>query len=332
MPSAPAWYAVAAGAHLIWGCYGPVARRIQQEGVGGLLLMGFANLVNTVVLGGWVLVKGQVRAHEMRSRMLYVFLVLVVGRATTNVMTFRYTAAYFGQLVQLSSPLITALTSSCCSSKAPLPRFFWPLFLATAVGAVMALGLSDSLLGTGPDGATEFSNDDAIGVALSAISTCFLSLGFNAVHAAKRDGVTADTILLLQQISVSSLSTGAGLALGQEPRAFLDVDLTTGIYIGVFAFVILLVGNVVQLRSIQEIGGVRTAMMLPLRLVPSILLSYLIMDEPVESPLQWVGLAVVFLAVSAFVVVSARAQADGGGGGGGSRAYELVETTDESRV
>lgn len=107
--------------------------------------------------------------------------------------------------------------------------------------------------------------------------------------------------MLLQCGVLALVGLIVSLALQETWAAFAALSLVGWSVLGVFAFGVMLLGNVLQVVAIRSLGSAVVSSMLALRLVAALVLSAVLLGEPVFGVVQIGGASLVVLAITVYL-------------------------------
>lgn len=231
----------------------------------------------------------------------------------TEIASLKFTSPYLVQLVFIFQPLFTAIASSILFKQAR-PKGLWITLLCSIGGSGMVIGgqWSDS---TGQfSGSPEGASNAATGH--SPIASMFIGLSFAVASMLLLTG-----FLLALQLT-KHIVTGEQVLVGNRnmtlllclPLAFA-VDGTDWTWLyrlrpqdwGVLMFAIIVIFTLNNLASnycVQKLGATMMSVFSPMQLIAAVTGSVALLHADVpRSALTWAGLAVVFVTITAFLVL-----------------------------
>lgn len=354
------WQLLALGAHIGWGCYPVLARRLQNpgrsmpEGVEPIPVMQLLFTLN-VIAASWLMVylalgklynhwKGAGKTKENRApwsnKTTWVTVVLCLvqfARALTNLASARFTLARWISMMNLTTPLWSALLDTYFGK--PLKPYTFQAIVASAGASALVLfaGTEDNALST----------NDVIGLSLQLLSSFCLCLYMHTVQATA-GLLTEDEVLFWCNTSLI-LFAGIGSAImdtGEDrpwahPLVMLDTE--GWVLLILFALVVYFGAALVQQFAVRQIGATAVATTMPVRLLAAVIGGMLLLGEPLRNALEAFGLLALVAIVVAYIRVNSqidsRQQAlatqgegpaydeDEGGDRGGEQRYLPVDTS-----
>eukprot|EP00966_Prymnesium_polylepis_P055356 1280215-Prymnesium_polylepis.2 len=223
----------------------------------------------------------------------------------TNLQSTRLTTAINIQLTALMLPFVTAGMAKVLLHE----KIHWalpPTLVASILASVLAIcGQAGSDAG-GAGGEGGVTATDAGGIALQMVSVVCSA----AVKIALKgtDGVLTKTELMLSQmVCTATVMLPIAAALDRASLAALASLSAAGVacFLGL-AIGIYIVGNTTQIVATRLIGASNHSASNSLRLLSACAGSWLILDEPIESALQWAGLGMIVIALSVYWAIQRR--------------------------
>lgn len=263
------------------------------------ILLG-GNLIVLIVLSRYLLRKTDFSIF--RSKIIWVFALIVVIRAVTNIVSTRYTLSIYVQLVTQATPFFVILFSTALFRE-KLPRFTVPAVVLATVGAVMMIGPN---FGSVPDDPTR---RDTLGVLLALGSVAALAMYMVLVRRTASDNanVTSESLLLIQLIAICLVSTAMTLLTREDWSRYLHIGWMDWAVFLIFTFLVFLGANLWQIQAIQHIGAPFHSSMLASRLISALIFGWLLLGEQLQSAWQVLGAVVVLVTISWFLWQQHRA-------------------------
>ena len=333
-------YAIAS--QLGWGMYPVLARSLQARepslSIIELIVMMNALCVLTLAIAGAIkgLIASCIRrphtaATVTSNRTMRWFAITsafgctIAARAISNLASAAFAPAHWIVMISLCTPIFTAAIGRFVFHE-PMPGGTVAALLGGLTGSAMAIfgGTIEQQSDDSGDDVSPSSNAlspaEAFGVALALLSTVGLAVYQHFVRRTK--GMLSPTFILCLNYGVVLVPCSAILGMshatnpgGSGTNLIADVaalnarqwtcllSLSVGVYIGAMQL---------QLLAIRLLGPTLLAAVMPLRLISSVVGSYLLLDERISSPVEAAGLLTVALTASFYlgrqVVVSKRKQ------------------------
>jgi drug/metabolite transporter (DMT)-like permease len=237
-----------------------------------------------------------------RRRFALFYGTLCVCRMWTNLKSAELTTAINVQMTALLLPFVTAAMARVYLGEVSHPSLCPALILSVA-GTMMVLagqGTFSSHAGLderGGNGHT-LSASDAAGIGLQMVSTVLSAMVKIALKSS--EGVLSKAELMLSQMAVTGLVAGAWSVGFDLPSlaAVARMDAAGwgcffGLAIGVY-----LCANAMQIVATRRIGASNHTASNSLRLLTACLGSWLLLNEPVQTALEWAGLLTIAAALT----------------------------------
>eukprot|EP00929_Paragymnodinium_shiwhaense_P029220 TRINITY_DN16797_c1_g4_i1.p1 TRINITY_DN16797_c1_g4~~TRINITY_DN16797_c1_g4_i1.p1 ORF type:complete len:383 (-),score=16.95 TRINITY_DN16797_c1_g4_i1:88-1179(-) len=283
--------------HLVWGLY-PVAARYLQVvlGLPGLLTLSASMLLAMVLVQGTTCV-GLGGKNGLETGLAYSF--LVCGRASSNMISAKYTSALYIGIVTALAPFVVALLS-WAALREDRPKYLAPALVLSSLGSILAI------IGQSGGESTPLSSSDAIGMAMAVVSI-FASGGMR-VHM-KKSSSTLSGLMLVSWQYMSGIPMGitAGAMLTHDTVQRLEaLSLRDILAFLAFVFVMTLFASVAQVAAVRRIGPTMDGSLQPLRLISTICGGRVVLGESVRSNMAWLGLAIILVTSMIFVHLQPR--------------------------
>jgi drug/metabolite transporter (DMT)-like permease len=314
------WQLAALSAHVGWGCYPVLARRLQSEdclpeGVVAIPLFLLLLVLNVIaasflviyMIGGKLFAKGGVEVVKeerlpwsMKTTKIAITLCVVqFARALTNLASAKFTLARWISMMNLTTPLWSALVDRLFG-KALKPWTFPAIFASAAASClVLFAGTEDNSL----------SHDDLIGLFLQLLSSFCLCLYMHTIQAT--GGLLTEeevlfwsnsSLIIFAMIGSLLVDAGSGIAGWLDPLYHLDVE--GWVLLILFAMVVYFGAALVQQYALRQIGATGVATLMPVRLVAATVGGFVLLGEPVRNALEAFGLVLIIVIVVAYIRVS----------------------------
>ncbi len=229
----------------------------------------------------------------IKLKILPALILVTIVRATTNLLSTKFTLAIYVQLVTLMSPFVVAAINTFIL-KEPLPPLTIPALLLCTIGGVMILlsSIFPFKFTTTPM--------DWIGIALASIAACFLALYMVLVKKATSQA-SGEELLFFVTFPLVIVGLISSIIFQEDWSGYLRMDLWTLIAWVCFSGIILLFGNIIQISSIRYLGAPMVSTLLPTRLISSVVSSTIILGEAPSSAFQLLGTCVVTLTLTVYL-------------------------------
>ena len=134
------WYAIALAAHTGWGIYPVLGRYMQTiSGLPSMSILVVGALPMFVLMVVYVLPRYGLA--PFRSRLIWLLALVVVVRATTNLLSARFTLSIYVQLIALLTPFIVVLLSRAVFHER-IPRYTGRAIFFSSLGALLMMSSS----------------------------------------------------------------------------------------------------------------------------------------------------------------------------------------------
>ena len=225
---------------------------------------------------------------------------LCLFRMLTNMQSARMTYAFNIQMTALMLPFFVAVLARLLLGEL-IENALLPSLLVTLVGSMLVL------CGQGLDG-VGLGPGDAAGIGLQLVSVFFSAL-IKIAH--RYFSELSKLELMLSQMSVVGACT-FGYALAADRTSLAAIAAMGpdgwrcffGMAVGVY-----IVGNSTQIVATRSIGASNHAASNALRLVSACLFSAVVLSEPVQSALEWLGFVTIVAALLGYYVAQRRSSA-----------------------
>ena len=291
---------------LLWGLYPVLCRYIMLRESGrpqSTALLAVLMTINSSLTGGYYLLRPSNMNNNSDCKPQYnklhvacMYGLLCLARMQTNMASTRMTRAYNTQMTAMSLPFFTAFLAWIFLYE-KIHSALLPALLLMLLGGFLVF-YGQGAFNTTNDGGNTFTTDDLFGVLLQLISVIF-SAGVKIAFKST-EGILDKTELLLSQFVMSALPLVpyALIFESHSVHALLFELDSNGIMCMVgLAFGIYIVGNVTQIYAARSIGASNHAASNSMRLVSAVLGSALILNEPLNKPVEWVGMALIIASI-----------------------------------
>jgi len=286
------WILLGISSHLAWGLYPVFARYLQvTRGLDGLLVLAFSFSFSFVAvqlctcsgLGGFA-----------GARVGSVYSLLTLGRATTNMLSSKFTLALYTQLITQLGPFVVALLS-CAFLQETMPRCFLPALILSTMGAMLTVvGLAESNNVT-------LGYVDAFGIGLSLVSIIF-SAGMRIIMKISSTSLSQHELISWQFTNALPLVAFASISKTSSAwERVLAISTHDVLIVFAFTLVMTLFANVSQVTSVRHLGPTFASSLQPLRLVSTAAGGYLVLGECACSALVWSGLLLITGVLSVYL-------------------------------
>lgn len=286
------WILAALGAHTGWGAYPVLARYLQTVShlpSMSLLTLGYLFVLPVLAVVVWP----RMDKRFLRLRLLWLFAVIVVVRAITNLLASRYTLAIYVQLVTLMTPFVVVLLSRVLLRE-PIPPYTGRAITLSSMGALLMMSGNIGEVGVH----LALTPTDGLGIALAFVSTFSLAVYMIIVRRTVLDDVPDQAILLVQVVTLFGTSALLSLLLGEDWSRWRTIGPTDWLVFAAFSLGVLLVANMSQIKALQHLGAPLVSSLLAWRLVSALLVAALLLGERLTSPWQGIGALIVLVTIT----------------------------------
>lgn len=289
------WLLAALTAHAGWGAYVVIGRYLQTVAnlptlsilVVGTTPMWVALFFYTLPRIGW---------QVFADRTVQIMAIFALARAATNLLAARYTLAIYIQLIYLLTPFIVVLLNRLFL-RDRVPKGTLIAVTLSIIGATFVL--SERLSSTGLT--FDLTARDWLGMGIALLSCVTLASYMMAVRNTANSPVSGFDALVVQSVFMWILSLGISLATGEEWGQWLTINRTT-FFVELSHIVFIIFGaNMLQIAAIRHIGAPTVSTIMPFRLISTLLFSWLLLGERLQSWWQALGAAVVLVTVSVYL-------------------------------
>lgn len=285
------WVGIALGAHISWGLYPVLARYLQTvSNLPTFSILALGNWIVLTVIGKFLW--NHTNRQVFRQPLFWLFGLIVIIRAVTNILSARFTLAIYVQLITQLTPFIVILISTL-AFREKLPRFTIPAISLALLGSIM-------MIGTDFGGSTMIdpNRQDWLGIGLAFISVTTLSIYMVLIRRAANHHISGEALLLIQLIGISTVSAITSAIIGENWTIYIQMGINGWAVFLAFTFLVFLGANLGQIHAIRHIGAPFVSSMLASRLVVSIVFGALLLGEQLSSAWQIIGAAIVLVTIT----------------------------------
>ncbi len=286
------WLTLALLSQMGWGAYPVLLRYLQTVSqIPSLSLLAVGNLLVLILV---LAVRWQhIEWRIFRLPLLWLFGGLVILRGVSNLLATRFTLAIYAQLIYLMTPFIVALLSRLVLRE-QLPRHTFKALSLCLLGAVLLMGND---LGKAV-GETAVFRSDWLGMSLVLASSLFLALYMLVTRRTAQHNARGDSLLIVHLTSLFLFSGITSLVIGEDWQQWTLLQSEDWLVFSLFALGVLLGANLLQVRSIQELGAPLVSSMMATRLISALLFAGFLLNERISSVWQLLGAGVVFITLT----------------------------------
>lgn len=213
-----------------------------------------------------------------------------------------YSLAIYVQLFALSTPFIVALLTRIFL-KEPIPKAFFLCVTVSILGSLLLL-VDDfanfAFVSMGPE--------EIFGLCMCLVTSFFLALYMITSKVAANHGIPISQGLMVQGLVSAVVALSLSFIVPTDWSVFATYDWRIWLLLGLATF-IFGVGNGINMYVINKAGPSFNSFFIGIRLLVSILGSLLFLGEKLDHFWQWIGVVIILLAATAFLVANERAKA-----------------------
>ncbi|HEY9054074.1 MAG TPA: DMT family transporter [Rectinemataceae bacterium] len=297
LPSADfgSWIVLGLISHSAWGGYPVLARYLQKiHHLGTMSMAAMTNTLAAILIVAFMGKKIDLKTITLKQALILAF--LVISRGLTNLYASRFTYATTVQLFSLLAPFIVALLSFKLYRE-PLPRH-------TIVALVVSLAGSIAMIyGATPSRASNLGgNDHPLGIALAAVSGALLAFYMIFIKNRGKTGSSAETMAFIQFASLALFMCCGSVIAKEEWNPWLVIAPSGILAYTAFALGVLLFGTVMQNKALKHLGAPMYSTLQAWRLLSTIIYSWVILGERIETLWQAIGTITVVATITLYTV------------------------------
>lgn len=285
--------ALALLAHIGWGCYPPLSKLLLKT-LPPLALLTVTSGIALVVTAMWG--TRQLGKQLWRQPFLWTFVIVLVARSLTNILSVKLTLATYVQLINIMTPFPTAILGSLIFHE-PIPRGTFRAISLCLVGAAMMLAQHS------PNGwGLRWGPTDAAGVSVAILSTLFLALyALLARRATFGQQVPPMAVFLQQCVGQFPAMLVASLLVGEDWTAWGRLTPPMWLAFAAFAGLVMLGANLLQIVASQKTNATLQTSLIGIRLVVALALAAILLGESFLAPWQLAGAALVVGTITVYL-------------------------------
>ncbi len=286
------WVLAALGAHTGWGAYPVLARYLQTVShLPSMSLIALGNVVVLIVVAFVIVPRVDLRV--LRSPILWLFAVVVVLRAVTNLLAARFTLAIYVQLITLMTPFLVALLSATFLHE-PIPPYTGRAITLSLMGALLMMGGNVGQSGV----RLNLTSTDWLGIALAFTSSFFLAMYMVIVRRTVRHDVPGEAVFVVQVMALASMTALLSFLLGEDWSRWQGIGVADWLVFGAFSLGVLLGANMGQIGSLRHLGAPLVSTLMAWRLVSALIIAALLLGERLTSLWQGLGALIVLVTIT----------------------------------
>jgi drug/metabolite transporter (DMT)-like permease len=289
--------------HLIFGAY-PVFAKLAIAEVPKFSLL-FLSTFATLLASLWLIRRRDSRPWSeilgliFRSKTLWGLVFFVIVRSVTNILSIDMTRATWVQLIYLLTPFMVAILGSLFFGE-PTPRYTYRALLLSTFGAMLVLIADWSDIFAG------FSRQDVWGLGLALFSMLMLATYFQMIRRSSRKQASSGMILFQQSLALASTYLILTLFTGEDWGRWQTASSAGLFYALGFIFGIQVLGNLLQVSAVSGANPALITSVMPLRLIGTLALGWVLLGERLTTPWQWLGAVIVLVTVSGYLWMQSR--------------------------
>lgn len=287
-----AWILAALAAHTAWGAYPVLARYLQiVSHLPSMALLAAGSLTALAVLV--VFVRPSLDWRIFRSRLMWLFVVVIITRAITNLLAARFTLAIYVQLITLMTPFLVALLSATLL-RDRIPPYTGRAITIALVGAVLMMSGDISEPGT----PLALGPSDWLGIGLAFASTFALALYMILIRRGVHHQIRGETMFLVQMLAIAAFSLPVSFLVGSDWTQFGRLSVGDWLIYALFSLGVLFGANMGQIGALRHLGAPMVSSLMAWRLVSALVVALLLLDERLTSVWQVLGALIVLVTIS----------------------------------
>lgn len=286
------WIAATLYAQTAWGAYPVLIRYLQTVTLlPSMSLMSLGSFLALFVVG--LVYLPRIEWHSFRNKKLLFFALVVVARGVSNILAARFTLAIYVQLITLLTPFIVALLSTAVLRE-KLPRYTIQAMLISVIGAMMLIG--GGLVGA--DSFPQANRTDWLGISLALGGSLLLAIYMVAIRGSVKERIRGETMLLVQLFSLAVATGVFSLLVGEDWGRWGSIQPFDWFVFGLVVLGVFIGANLSQIGAIRHLGAAVVSSTMPWRLVSTLFLAALLLDERLTSVWQVLGVVIVLTTVT----------------------------------
>jgi drug/metabolite transporter (DMT)-like permease len=257
-----------------------------------MTLLAVANILTLLVLARPLL--RRVDWTMFRSPFIWLLMLVVAGRAPTNILSARFAMAIYVQLVTLATPFLVVLLGALLFRE-PIPRYTRRAVLLSSFGSLLMLSS-----GSGPLGLLQIrpTPSDWLGMALALVSITFLALYMLLIRRSAQHNLSAEGVFGVQLVVISIEATGLSLLAGEDWSRWLALSPRDWGVFALFTLGVFLGANVANISALRRLGAPFVSSMLGWRLVSTLAVAYVLLGEQLTTAWQVLGAIIVLTTIT----------------------------------
>lgn len=286
------WILVALAAYTGWGAYPVLVRYLQTVSLlPSMSLLAVGSMV--ALVGSLLLLRPHIDWRIFRSRLLWAFVVVLIARAITNLLSAKFTLAIYVQLINLMTPFLVVMLSATLL-KDRIPPYTGRAILIASIGALLMISGDISETGL----SVSLTSSDWLGMGLALFSSFTLAIYLILVRRTVYHNITGDSVLVVQLAAIVAVSLPLSFLLGEDWGRWQEMQPNDWLVFAAFSLGVLLGSNLGQIGALRQLGAPLVSSLLGWRLVVALVAAAFLLDERLTSPWQLLGALIVVLTIS----------------------------------
>ena len=288
------WYAIALAAHTGWGIYPVLGRYMQTiSGLPSMSILVVGALPMFVLMVVYVLPRYGLA--PFRSRLIWLLALVVVVRATTNLLSARFTLSIYVQLIALLTPFIVVLLSRAVFHER-IPRYTGRAIIFSSLGALLMMSSSVGAAGIRFD----FTPQDWLGISLALGSSFSLAIYMLVIRrtATATKAIPGDVVLIFQSVVIMFTAFFISLLIGEEWSRWGELGRSDWAVVLAYIVLVIFGANGMQIGALRHLGAPTVSTLMPWRLISALIVGNLLLGEQLQSAWQVAGALLVMVTIS----------------------------------
>jgi drug/metabolite transporter (DMT)-like permease len=289
------WIGAALAAHTGWGAYPVLARYLQTiSDLPSLSILALGNFICLLIAGPFMLPR--IGTYLLRSRIIWLFALVVVIRAVTNMLAARFTLAIYVQLITLMTPFVVALLSASIFRE-KLPPYTIPAISLSLLGALLMM--SGDFSGAGLS--WQLSAGDWLGIAMAFTSSLSLAFYMILIPRTVKGDLPGEAVFIVQLVTLSVVTGLVSLLIGEDWGRYAAIGLSDWLVFMAFVVFVFLGANLGQISALRHLGAPLVSSMMAWRLVSTLSIAALLLGERLTSIWQALGALIVAVTITLYL-------------------------------
>ena len=224
---------------------------------------------------------------------MWVFVLVLIARAITNLLSAKFTLAIYVQMINLMTPFLVVLLSATWL-RDRIPPYTGRAIIITFIGALLMISgdMNQSGLSVG------LTSSDWLGMGLALFSSFTLALYMILVRRSVHHDISGESMLVVQLAAIVAVSLPLSFLLGEDWGRWQELQTSDWLVFAAFSLGVLLGANLGQISALRQLGAPMVSSLLAWRLVVALLLAALLLDERLTSAWQFLGALIVVVTIT----------------------------------